>query len=57
MNGRDVSLIARDLSRIDSLLKMADEPERKYSSEELQSEQVSKKDIISFIQEHASKSV
>ncbi|XP_028398605.1 peptidyl-prolyl cis-trans isomerase FKBP3-like [Dendronephthya gigantea] len=34
---------------------MADEPERKYSQEQLESDEVSKKDILSFLQEHASK--
>ena len=34
---------------------MAAEPERKYSKEQLESEEVSKKDILSFLQENASK--
>ena len=37
--------------------KMAAEPERKYSKEQLESEEVSKKDILSFLQENASKAV
>ena len=37
--------------------KMAAEPESKYSNEQLESEEVSKKDILSFIQENASKAV
>lgn len=36
---------------------MADEPEKKYSQEQLESDDVSKKDILSFLQEHASKAV
>jgi hypothetical protein len=37
--------------------KMAAEPENKYSKEQLESEEVSKKDILSFLQENASKAV
>jgi hypothetical protein len=36
---------------------MAAEPERKYSKEQLESEEVSKKDILTFLQENASKAV
>jgi hypothetical protein len=36
---------------------MAAEPENKYSKEQLESEEVSKKDILSFLQENASKAV
>ena len=36
---------------------MAAEPERKYSEQQLESDEVSKKDILSYLQENASKAV
>ena len=57
MEAFEIMCLARAQRTFSNFSKMAAEPERKYSKEQLESEEVSKKDILCFLQENASKAV